>query len=82
MPQPIEYDFCDSKQELDYIMNTVNNINYNTNEYAKSLKQINERLEILEKKINEQLTPKLQDKLNRRDMIFFAIIATFIITVF
>jgi hypothetical protein len=72
-----EYDFCDSKQELDYILNTVNNINHVSIGNSKDLKEINERLKILENKLNDK-----QEIYFKKDIIFFAIFATLLVAMF
>lgn len=79
-----EYDFCDSKQELDYILNTVNTINHNTAgiitqtaDNTRDLKQINERLMLLERELIEK-----KDIYFKKDLFIFVFFATVLITLF
>lgn len=73
-----EYDFCDAKQELDYILNTVNSINHVSIENAKDLKHINDRLSKIEILINEHSKNKRNTRL-KRDIVFFAFFITLLI---
>lgn len=76
-----EYDFCDTKQELDYILNTVNTINHLSVDNSKYLKQINERLSAIENKINDKYLNR-QERYSKRDIAFLAVLATVLIAVF
>lgn len=77
-----EYDFCDSKQELDYILNTVNTICHISNDNNKELKQVNDRLIALEQKLNTIPVNKDELYYRNKDIIFLAIFATFLISMF
>lgn len=76
-----EYDFCDTKQELDYILNTVNNINHISTDNSKELKQLNDRLSRIEERINERCLNR-QDVYFKKDIVFLAVFATILIAMF